>query len=70
MPRASWTLGEAVSDVADDGSVTVSTPLLDGGQPSCSIEWTLNANRQLTVIAVVEPGAPPVDFIGAWVKGG
>lgn len=69
MAKAVWTTGKPVESLDANGTVTASLPLLDAGVLTATLEFTMTADRVLTVVCKNEPGTPGLSGFQAWSTG-
>lgn len=69
-PRATWTTHPKEVSVGTDvdGTFSASVPLYDDGVKACTLEFTITADRVLTVLCVNEPGTAGLQGFRAWSK--
>jgi hypothetical protein len=67
-PKAKWTTNpkNITAGTDADGTFTASVPLLDSGTLACTLEFTITADRVLTVLCVNEPGAAGLLDYRSW----
>lgn len=71
MPAAKWTTKPQEVKVATaDGTLDVAIPLYDSGVKAATLRFTIDADRNLTVVCDNEPGSVGLAGFTCWSKGG
>lgn len=72
MPKAKWSVKATDVKYSTDaaGTLTLAVGLYDNGVKAATLRFTIDADRNLTVVCDNEPGSVGLAGFTCWSKGG